>query len=299
MRLQSFVLSSLALMLTIAPATEATAQLSGSFVSIEVPGASLTIARAITADGRVVGIFNDASGQHGFLLSDGQFTKIDAPVAGARGTAAYGINTRGDVVGGWVDSSGVQRGFVWPAIGSFTSIDIPAAIRTIARGINAAGDIVGIYDLPDKRRGILRTRAGEISTIDVPGTFGPPINGTWTTAINERGDIVGPGFDGMVHGYLISGDTVTQVDAPFAGAMNSQIQGLNTRGDTVGSYMVGTKAIGFLRDRHGNYESIEAPVSDPTVNTMAWGINARGDIVGQYVVGGVFRGFVLYRSGAR
>lgn len=63
--------------------------------------------------------------------------------------------------------------------------------------------------------------------------------------------------------------------------------------------MVGTKAIGFLRDRHGNYESIEAPVSDPTVNTMAWGINARGDIVGQYVVGGVFRGFVLYRSGAR
>ena len=294
MRLQSFVLSCLAVMLTIAPARVATAQLSGTFVSIEVPGASLTIARAITADGRIVGIFNDASGQHGFLFADGQFTNIDAP--GATATMAFGINTRGDVVGGWVDSSGRLRGFVWPANGSFTSIDIPGAIRTIARGINAAGDVVGVYDQMDKRRGFLRSRSGEITTIDLPSTFGPPINGTWATSINERGDIVGPGFDGSIHGYLFSGDEVTQIDVPFAGAMNSQTYGVNTRGDIVGYYMVGSKAYGFLRDRHNNYESIEAPVSNPAVNTMAWGINARGDIVGQYVLGTTVRGFVLYRS---
>jgi hypothetical protein len=64
----------------------------------------------------------------------------------------------------------------------------------------------------------------------------------------------------------------------------------------VGYYMVGTKAYGFLRDRDGDYESIEAPVSNPAVNTMVWGINASGDIVGQYVVGTIVRGFVLYRS---
>jgi probable HAF family extracellular repeat protein len=294
MRLKSFVLGCLTVVLAVGTAREVAAQLSGTFVPIQVPGASLTIARAITADGRIVGIFNNASGQHGFLLVDGQFSTIDAPEA--IGTAAFGINSRGDVVGGWVDKENKQRGFVWPASGSFTSIEIPGAIRTIARGINAAGDIVGVYDMPDKRRGFLRTRSGEIRLIDLPGTMGPPVNGTWAASINERGDIVGPGFDGSIHGYLMSGDTVTQIDVDFPGAMNSQAYGLNTRGDIVGYYMIGTKAIGFLRDRHGNEESIEAPVPDPAVNTMAWGINARGDIVGQYVLGGVFRGFVLYRA---
>src|SRR5687767_11799448 len=59
----------------------------GTFVPIEVPGASFTVARAITADGRIVGFYGEASGrQHGFLLADGNFTTIDVPVPGARST---------------------------------------------------------------------------------------------------------------------------------------------------------------------------------------------------------------------
>ena len=59
----------------------------GTFVPIEVLGASFTVARAITADGRIVGIFGEASGrQHGLLLADGSFTTIDVPVPEARST---------------------------------------------------------------------------------------------------------------------------------------------------------------------------------------------------------------------
>lgn len=140
----------------LANGTAAAQEVSGTFVSVEVPGASLTSARSITADGRIVGFFVDASGPHGFLLADGQFTSIDAP--GARSTMAFGINNRGDVVGAWVDSAGVQRGYLWPANGTFTSLEIPGAIRTLARGINAAGDVVGVYDNPDKRRAFLLSR---------------------------------------------------------------------------------------------------------------------------------------------
>ena len=87
----------------------------------------MPVARAITADGRIVGFFGEASGrQHGFLLVDGSFTMIDVPVPGARSTNAFGINARGDIVGRvGVDSAGVQHGFHLPAYGSFTVIDGP------------------------------------------------------------------------------------------------------------------------------------------------------------------------------
>src|SRR5688572_2459121 len=76
----------------------------GTFVPIEVPGASFTVARAITADGRIVGFYGVVNGpQHGFLFTDGTFTTIDVPVPGARWTNIFGINARGDIVGAFGD----------------------------------------------------------------------------------------------------------------------------------------------------------------------------------------------------
>ena len=268
-----------------------------AFVPIEVPGAAFTVARAITADGRVVGFFGEAAGrQHGFLLADGNFTIIDVPVPGARATNAFGINARGDIVGSWVDSGGVQHGFLLPAYGSFTVIDEPSAIRTLAKGINSAGDIVGYYDTPDKRHGFLRNRDGVFRTIDLEGTQGPPPNGTFTQWINARGDIVGSFFNGSVHGFLMSRDGVTQLDVPVAGAINTNVPGLNDRRDIVGYYTVNGRQLAFKRDRDGNYESFEAPTPTPASSTLAIGINSRGDVVGQYTHDGVTRGFVMHRS---
>ena len=63
----------------------------GTFVPVEVQGAPFTVARAITADGRIVGFFGVVNGpQHGFLLVDGTFTTIDVPVPDARWTNVSG-----------------------------------------------------------------------------------------------------------------------------------------------------------------------------------------------------------------
>ena len=286
------------LTLMVLPGARGLAQdVTGTFVPIEVPGASFTVARAITADGRIVGFFGEANGrQHGFLLADGSFTTIDVPVPGARSTQAFGINARGDIVGSWVDSGGVQHGFHLPAYGSLIVIDGPAAIRTLARGINAAGDIVGYYDTPDKRHGFLLSREGVFSTIDMDGAQGPPPNGTFSQWINARGAVVGSWFDGSVHGFLMSGDIVTQLDVPFPGAIHTNAPGLNDRGDIVGFYTVSGRQVAFRRDRHGNYESLDAPTPTPASSTLAIGINTPGDIVGQYTHNGVTRGFVVYRT---
>jgi probable HAF family extracellular repeat protein len=262
-----------------------------TFVPIVVPGAQATGARGINTRGDIVGYFTDASGSaHGFLFVYGSFTSIDVPVPGAIHTVANGINSRGDIVGHCVDSTGVTHGFLLPAHGPFTVIDFKDAIFTTAFGINAAGDIVGQYDTSEKRYGYLLSRAGVFTSIDLPDTQGPSPFGTSAFAINQRGDIVGSFFDGAVHGYLLSESRRchthtrsrrcrTTLDVP--GGINTQARGITPQGDIVGNYLLGSQIVAFIRDRHGNYESFEAPTDHAASATVAFGINPRGDIVGQ------------------
>jgi uncharacterized membrane protein len=109
------------------------------FTAIDVPGATSTFATGINPRGDIVGGYGDASGGHGFLLSNGTFTTIDVP--GAISTFARGINSRGDIVGTYRDASG-GHGFLL-SNGTFTTIDVPGASFTQPAGINARGDIVG------------------------------------------------------------------------------------------------------------------------------------------------------------
>jgi uncharacterized membrane protein len=67
--------------------------------------------------GDIVGKYCDASpclmgptGAHGFAITGGNLTTIDAP--GALGTGAFGINARREVVGGYYDVGGVLHGYV-------------------------------------------------------------------------------------------------------------------------------------------------------------------------------------------
>ena len=95
----------------------------GAFSTFALPNAK-SIAEdngGTNARGDIVGTYCDvavpclvfAAGNHGFLLSDGALTTVDAP--GASATAATGINSRGDIVGGYVNSSGQGRGFLLSA----------------------------------------------------------------------------------------------------------------------------------------------------------------------------------------
>ena len=126
---------------------------------------------------------------------------------------------------------------------------------------------------------------------------------------------MGAYFDGAVHGYVMKGarhrgggrsahdidgpmsdGMFTQLDVPFPAGINTQARGINSKGDIVGFYALGSRTLSFMRDRHGNYESLEAPTDQPATATAAFGINAPGDIVGQYNYLGVTRGFVMYRT---
>ena len=85
---------------------------SGSFTTIDVPGANQTLAGGINNTGQIVGSFDITSSlehTHGFLYTGGSFTIIDVP--GATETGANGINDAGQIVGAFRDSTG-EHGFL-------------------------------------------------------------------------------------------------------------------------------------------------------------------------------------------
>src|SRR5262244_953830 len=85
-----------------------------TFISIDVPftGASNTRANGINDRGDIVGRYEDGTGVHGFLLSQGTFSVISVPGAPADEEGpARGINARGDIVGHFFDSNG-EHGFL-------------------------------------------------------------------------------------------------------------------------------------------------------------------------------------------
>ena len=274
-----------------------------TFVPVDFPGSVWTGGAAITPDRRMVGYTRDAAlVWHGFVLTDSGTTVFDVPLAGATGTVPIGMNSAGDITGWFFQGSNVPHGFFLPARGDARVIDVPGAFRTFPHGINNAGDVVGFYDasaVPDKRRGFLLSRSGTYSTIDLPASTGPFPNGTMANWINQRGDIVGTFYDGAAtHGYLLSGQTATQLDVPFAGVVRTQAWGMNSEGDIVGDYLVGGRTFAFKRDRHGRYESLDIPELAAMAVVQVFGINPAGDIVGQYQVTPTSpaRGFVLYRT---
>jgi uncharacterized membrane protein len=68
-------------------------------------------ARAISSTGKIVGSYAFVAERgHGFLLADGNITRINFPKATR--TVPSGINDHDQVVGFYVDSSGVNHGFM-------------------------------------------------------------------------------------------------------------------------------------------------------------------------------------------
>src|SRR5712692_3760652 len=101
------------------------------FTSIDVPGATFTVALDVNDEGEIVGRYTGTDGRnHGFLRrSTGEINTIDFP--GAVLTVAQGINLRGEVVGFYRSTKeGRTRGFLRRKDGAFTTIDHPAATKT-------------------------------------------------------------------------------------------------------------------------------------------------------------------------
>ena len=71
-----------------------------SYTTIDFPSGTNTRTNGINARGDIVGRYEDGSGAHGFVLSQGIFTTlVVAGTANDEDGPARGINARGDSVG--------------------------------------------------------------------------------------------------------------------------------------------------------------------------------------------------------
>ena len=159
----------------------------GVYSTITPPNGTSIQARAINARGDIAGDLQDAQGQHGFVLSDRQFTVIDRP--GALSTTVAGINNAGDLTGAWTGAQGKQRGFILKS-GKFQEISVPGNVTTEVYMARDNGRfMVGQTVASDgAQHGFVRDASGQFTIFDPPGTVTPC---TFARYTNESGDIAG------------------------------------------------------------------------------------------------------------
>jgi probable HAF family extracellular repeat protein len=247
-----------------------------SYTNIDLPGVAATFVSNITNSGRMVGSYQDFAGNfHGYVEdADGSFVVIDVP--GAPNTFANGLNEHGDVVGGFTGSDGHTHPFV-QRDGIISTFEVPGARSASAFAINNAGQIVGEYRSTDLSFHGFLFADGALVTIDEgPGTGRFADSAAF--AINNSGEIGGPFFDpNTFRSYLLKNNSVTTIDVPGQG--DTAIQGINNRGDAVGTFNdINLAQHGFLFSQ-GTFRTVDFPGGN---STGAIGMNDSGKIVGEY-----------------
>ena len=254
----------LALLFLISPCWAAT------WMSIDYPGADVTLAFGINAGGDVVGYYgNTNSAEHGFLLRAGNYSTIDYP--GSSDTVAYGVNASGVICGFYTDAAVNFHGFLFDGT-SWTPLDFPGAIGTEATGINDAGDVVGIYWNEQQQGGFIWNSATGFSDLQLPG------DNVVIYGINNRGFISG-NFDGGATVFLRNPQGVVR---NFNFGRDVRMSGGPNDHNTV---------VGNISRRIGS-DAIRGNLTTKTSGTMRipnsiWnvgdGINDAGQVVGFYI----------------
>jgi hypothetical protein len=227
------------------PAEAAAPPANATYRTIDYPGASFTQANAVIRTSSllhpvaVVGTYADIQGSHGFLLSGGQYTKLDVP--GALSTTALGINAHYEIVGKYRDALTGQECNYKYSQGTYTHILSPCANglnHDQVRGINNAGALVGrtCCTLPT-HSGFVRTPTASNYRLTVPGAEETEIRGIDNSTVPR---MVGHYKDSNSHnhGALFTGvASSTGVSFDFApGAYNTEATGINDAGHIVGSF---------------------------------------------------------------
>jgi probable HAF family extracellular repeat protein len=248
------------------------------FSTIDFPGAVLTNAQGINAQGEIVGGYTDIAGQtHGFVLSGGQFRSIDFP--NARVTFARGIGPGGDIVGTYVaqvETTNVPaHGFLLTNRGEFRRVDFPGHINTIPQRILPDGTILGCYhdtDTMGTMFGMSYSRGGWASIEEGMSMH----NG----ATPDGKLIVGlfTDMDNRQKGYFIDRGRFVPFEVP--GATQTAGWDINPAGVAVGVYRDGAGRFHGFQYRAGTFGAVDVPGATAT---RVFGINAHGDMVGAYV----------------
>ena len=251
--------------------------------TIDFPGAVLTNAQGINAQGEIVGFYTDAAGRaHGFVQSGGHFRSIDYPNATA--TQALGIGPAGDIVGTYQRSGEAGpiagaipiHGFQMTRRGGFFKVDYPGRQNTIAQRILPDGTILGCYHDGDRTTtmfGMTVSRRG-FDTITEPMSMhngatpdGQMIVGLYTDMMDNRGKA-----------YIIRRGAFSPLEVP--GATQTAAWDVNPSGLVVGLYRDGAGTFhGFQYDGQ-TFGRIDVPGATAT---RVFGVNAHGDMVGAFV----------------
>ena len=177
----------------------------GSFTALDYPGHLNTRPQRISDDGQIVGCFHDTDTMgtmYGMLMSDGNFKAVNVAAS-----MSNGVTPGANLIAGFVTDmmTGVTHGFL-ASNGNAVPFDFPFSKLTNAWDISPTGEVVGVYtDLASKNHGFLLRLDASVLTLGVGTQFG-------------------------VNGSL----SFTTVD--FPGAPDTQLRGINSRGDIVGQY---------------------------------------------------------------
>jgi probable HAF family extracellular repeat protein len=270
----------------------AAAQASYDFKSFGNPGATVTRVFGLNGHGELVGADDSLPGRHAFLLNHDSHVVLDSSgVLGTQTSFARGINNRGDIVGGYFDDDGNEHGFLFRH-GTLTTIDVPFAgsLGTQLDGLNDSGIIVGVWvDGAFTVHGFIYQN-GSFAHLDYPGALD-----TYPYGINSRGDIVGnwdTDQSTVGHGFVFSSGRIFSLDVPDAVPDGTAADGINERGQVVGSYIdLDGNSHGFLVEG-SSFTTLDCPGA---ANTAAWGIDSAGQIAGTCDVAGQRLGFVANR----
>jgi hypothetical protein len=116
---------------------------SGTYTSIDVPGAASTFPKAIGPTGMIGGSYTDASDlSHGFIEVGGKYATLDDPNGVATSVTAIGPNNQ--VFGNYLDLAHNSHGFIYRG-GSFAAADFPSAVSTKITSANALGSFAGYW----------------------------------------------------------------------------------------------------------------------------------------------------------
>lgn len=269
------------------------AQDSYEFKVIQNPGATITRVFGLNGHGDLVGADNVIPGRHAFLVNPKSYVGLDSSgVLGTHTSFARGINNVGDIVGGYIGDDGNEHGFILRH-GTLTTLDVPfsGSVGTQLDGINNSGIIIGVWvDGAFTAHGFVYAN-GNFAHLDYPGALD-----TAPLGINSRGDIVGnwdTDQSTVGHGFIFSGGKMFSVDEPGAVPDGTAANGINDRGQIVGSFIgEDGNSHGFLA-QGATFTTLDCAEG---ANTSAWGINSAGQIAGTCDVAGQRLGFIANRT---
>jgi len=258
-----------------------------TYLTVNYPGASDTLAYAINDKNEVVGYYTgDGCSQTscGFTYLNGTFTNVECALEGA--TDLFDISNNSEVVGSYSLIGGVN-GFIWEGNSScFPIVDPLGSAFTEAWGVNNSGTLVGYY-------------------IDGAGNFQgfQYVNQAYTT-ITCSGWTNTRAY-GISDAGIITGDNASSPSGPFTGfaskggkclnivypnAVSTSAKGANKKGQISGWYTDSSGVThGFVKTG-SVYQSIDYPGA---TGTLAFHLNDEGLITGFYAdTSGVDHGFV-------